>query len=156
MQNKALLSGILFFIFLNSFAQTQAETQEWLRNKLEFWSLSPKCGGTDIAISFSECEMIIKGVNAIGDKSTTIIPIADLGEINFEKKVSANIAYTDMIIQTKDFAQTILHKGIDGLTYEFVTINLQVSQGLDNVNKRKIKLAFAHLGKMCSESNKVF
>ena len=156
MRNRAFLMSCLFLFFFNSFAQSQLETQEWLKNKLEFWSLSTKCGGTDISITFSECEMYVNGINGVGDKSTTIIPLADLGEIDFEKKTTPSISYTDLIFQTKDPATTILHKGIDGLTYEFGAIRLQVSQGLDNVNKRKIKLAFAHLGSMCAGSYKAF
>ncbi|HEX8548710.1 MAG TPA: hypothetical protein VF691_17230 [Cytophagaceae bacterium] len=156
MLQKGFLASFLFFSFFNSYSQTQQETQEWLKNKLEFWSLSPKCGGVDIAVTFSECEMYVKGVNVAGDKFTTIIPIVDVGEITFEKENTPNIAFTNMVIHTKDYAQTILHKATDGLTYEFQNITFQVSMGLGNVNKLKMKQAFAHLSEMCSTSKEPF
>lgn len=156
MLKKALLASFLFFTFFNSYAQTQQETQDWLKNKLEFWSLSPKCGGTDLTVTFSDCEMYVKGVNATGDKSTTIIPIAEFGEISFEKVITPNISFTNMIIHTKDFAQTILHKGTDGLTYEFENVTFPVSMGVGNVNKLKMKQAFLHLSEICKASKAPF
>lgn len=91
------MKNLLIFVFClltyNAFSQTQEETENWIKQKLELFYYTNPSDGLDnkLSVEFKNGNMIfyeVKNMSGVTISYQTVIPIKQLNQIMFSEKES--------------------------------------------------------------------
>lgn len=91
------MKNLLIFVFClltyNAFSQTQEETENWIKQKLELFYYTNPLDGLDnkLSVEFKNGNMIfyeVKNMSGVTISYQTVIPIKQLNQIMFSEKES--------------------------------------------------------------------